>query len=80
MALKMNLKFASRVLSTFLQYFVLVYYIAWSFSVLKFSSGANLVDARELIIYAFSFIGLALSLNTLRRKFVEWIEGSGQRV
>jgi len=33
-----------------------------------------------LIIYAFSFIGLALSLKTLRTKFVEWIEGSGQRV
>jgi hypothetical protein len=74
------LKWAGRLLPVGLQYFVLMYYIAWSCSVLKFSSGASLVDARELVIYAFSFIGLALSLNTLRRKFVDWAEGSGQRV
>lgn len=65
---------AARVISKFVQYFILVAYIPWSFSVLKYSSGANMVDARELLIYAFSFLGLGLSLNTSQNKFVEWIE------
>ena len=73
-------KLVARFASAFLQYFVLTAYVGWAFSVLKYSSGANVVDARELLIYALSFFGLAISVNRLRKKFVERIERPNERV
>lgn len=63
--------------SGFVQYFVPTVYLVWALGVLKYSSGANIVDARELLIYAFSLFGVIVAASALRKKFINRIEAAG---
>jgi hypothetical protein len=64
-------------ISGFVQYFVPTVYLVWALGVLKYSSGANKVDARELLIYSFSLVGVVVTVTALRKKFIKRIEGTG---
>ena len=74
---KADVSLAAYFISGFIQYFVPTVYLVWGLGVLKYSSGANTVDARELLIYSFSLVGVVVTVTALRKKFIKRIEVNG---